>query len=256
LKIKKLERGAVKGSWRMARLAGVDINIHWSCSIIVVWVILQGSLSHGNWGTITYALVAVLALFACVMLHELGHALTALQFKVQVKNIILLPVGGLAQMHALPQNPLHELFISAAGPLMNLAMATVLLPVSWLLTEERWWVSALKAPPLALDAMMQAFFQQGSFSGLMAFFIFSNLILFIFNLIPAFPMDGGRILRALLALFVPYPRATQIAVGISWAIIVLLILTAIKIENPVLVLVAFFIFMAGRPLKEKPVRSQ
>lgn len=235
----------------MARLAGVDINIHWSCSFVVLWVILQGTFGRGSLETVAYALVAVLSLFLCVTLHELGHALTALRLNVQVKNIILLPIGGLAQMQTLPKDPLQELLIAAAGPAINLVIALGLAPVAVLLSEESLLRGFLNSPGTVAEGVMQGFFREGVAVGLIVFLILSNVILFVFNLIPAFPMDGGRVLRAVLAMFVSHERATHVALAISWAIIIMLVLLALKFRHPGLFLIAFFIFIAGRPMKIK-----
>jgi Zn-dependent protease len=245
----------MKGSWRMARLAGVDINIHWSFSFLLLWIILQGALSHGKIEAIIFALVAVLLLFGCVTLHELGHALTALQLNVPVKNIILLPIGGLAQMHALPDKPFHEMLIAGAGPLVNLSLAAGLAPVALLFSEEALLRGFLDAPGTVLEAVMQSFFQQGAVLGLIIFLLLSNLILFVFNLIPAFPMDGGRILRATLALFLSYARATKIAMIIGQTIALLLVLSAFYLKIPGLFFVALFVFIAGRPIQVRPACS-
>jgi len=245
----------MKGSWRLARLAGVDINVHWSFSFLLVWIILQGALSRGNIEAIIFALVAVLLLFGCVTLHELGHALTALRLNVPVKNIILLPIGGLAQMHALPEKPFHEMLIAGAGPLVNLSIAVGLVPVALLFSEEALLLGFLESPGTVLEAVMQSFFQQGAVLGLIIFLLLSNIILFVFNLIPAFPMDGGRILRAVLALFLSYPRATKIAMVIGHTIALLLVLCAYYLKNPGLFFVALFVFIAGRPIQIRPVQS-
>jgi stage IV sporulation protein FB len=110
----------------------------------------------------------------------------------------------------------------------------------------------MASPGTVLDAVMQSFFQQGALLGLIIFLLLSNSILFVFNLIPAFPMDGGRILRAILALFLPYSYATRIAVGLGQSIAILLILGAIYFRNPGLFFVAIFVFIAGRPLRFNP----
>ena len=235
----------------MARLAGVDINVHWSFSFIILWVILQGSFSHGNIEAIIFALVAVFLLFGCVTLHELGHALIALRLNVRVKNIILLPIGGLVQMQSLPEKPFHEMLIAAAGPLVNLAITMGLIPFAFIFSEEALLIGFMASPGTVLDAVMQSFFQQGALLGLIIFLLLANAILFVFNLIPAFPMDGGRIVRAILALFLPHSSATRIAVGMGQSIAVLLILGAIYFRNPGLFFVAIFVFIAGRPLRFK-----
>lgn len=244
----------MKGSWRFARLAGVDINVHWSFSFIILWVIVQGSFSHGNIEAIVFALVAVLFLFGCVTLHELGHALIAVRLNIRVKNITLLPIGGLAQMQSLPEKPLHEILIAAAGPLVNLAIAVGLIPFAFIFSEKTLQIGFIASPGTVLDAVMQSFFKEGALLGLIIFLVLANVILFIFNLIPAFPMDGGRILRAILATFLPHAQATQIAVGIGQLIAVLLILGAFYFKNPGLLFIAVFVFIAGRPLKFKPAQ--
>ncbi|MCL4295619.1 MAG: site-2 protease family protein [Anaerolineae bacterium] len=242
----------MRGSWRMARLAGVNINVHWSFSFIILWVIVQGAVSHRNLEAIIFALVAVLLLFACVTLHELGHALIALRLNVPVKNIILLPIGGLAQMQSLPEKPVHEMLIAGAGPLVNLSLVIGLIPAAFFFSEEALLWGFLDSPGTVLEAVMQSFFEQGAVLGLIIFLLLSNVILFIFNLIPAFPMDGGRILRAFLALFVAYPLATQIAVMVGRTIALLLILGSFYFRNPALLFVAIFVFIAGRPIRVKP----
>lgn len=239
----------MKGSWRLARLAGVDINVHWSFSFIIIWVILQGTFSQGNIEAVIFALIAVLLLFGCVTLHELGHALTALRFNIPVKNIILLPIGGLAQMQSLPEKPIHEMLIAGAGPLVNLSIAVGLVPVAFVFSEETLLAGFITSPGTVLEGVMQSFFQEGAVLGLIIFLLLSNAILFVFNLIPAFPMDGGRILRAILALFLSYPRATQISVTIGHAIAILLILGSFYYKNFGLLFVAIFVFMAGRPIR-------
>lgn len=239
----------------MARLAGVNINVHWSFSFIIVWVVLQGAFSHGKIDGIIFALVAVLLLFGCVTLHELGHALIAQYLNVPVKNIILLPIGGLAQMQSLPEKPFHEILIAGAGPLVNLSIAVSLVPVALVFSEEPLLLGLLTSPGTVLSAVMQAFFQEGALLGLIIFLLLSNVILFVFNLIPAFPMDGGRILRAILALFLSYPRATQIALTVGHAIALLLVLGAFHWKNPGLLFVAVFVFIAGRPIRMKPASA-
>lgn len=236
----------------MARLAGVDINVHWSFSFIILWVILQGSFSHGSIEAIVFALVALLLLFCCVTLHELGHALVALRLNVRVKNIVLLPIGGLAQMQSLPEKPFHEMLIAAAGPLVNLIIALGLIPFVFIFSEEALLIGLVASPGTVLDAVMQSFFQRGAVLGLVIFLLLANMILFVFNLIPAFPMDGGRILRAVLAMFLPHAHATQIAVSLGQSIALLLVVSAFYFKNPGLFFVAIFVFMAGRPLKVKP----
>lgn len=239
----------------MARLAGVDINVHWSFSFVIVWVVLQGAFSHGNVEAIMLALVAVVLLFGCVTLHELGHALIALRFNVPVKNIILLPIGGLAQMQALPEKPLHEMLIAGAGPLVNLSIAVGLVPLAFVFSEEALVLGFIDSPRTVIQAVMQSFFQEGAVLGLIIFLLLANIILFVFNLIPAFPLDGGRILRATLALFLSHAHATRIALTVGHTIAILLILCSFYYRNLGLLFIAIFVFIAGRPLRVRRAES-
>jgi Zn-dependent protease len=231
---------------------GVNINVHWSFSFIILWVIVQGALSHRSIEAVIFALVAVLLLFVCVTLHELGHALIAMRLNIPVKNIILLPVGGLTQMQSLPEKPLDEMLIAGAGPLVNLSIVIGLIPVALFFSEEALLLGFLDSPGTVLEAVMQSFFEQGAILGLIIFLLLSNVILFVFNLIPAFPMDGGRILRAFLALFLTYPLATRVAVIVGHTIALLLILGSFHWRNPGLLFVAVFVLIAGRPIRVKP----
>lgn len=243
----------MRGLWRLTRLAGVDINVHWSFSFIILWVILQGALTHGKLAGIVFALIAVLLLFGCVLLHELGHALVATYLHVPVKNIILLPLGGLVQMQSLPEKPLEDMLIAGSGPLVNLVIAVGLLPVVLFLAEPTFLSDFINSPGIVL-AVMPSFFRQGVPIGLIVFLLLANLILFFFNLIPAFPMDGGQLLRAGLSLLLPYPQATRIAIRAGQFIALLLFLLALYFKSPGLIFVAIFVFAAGRPLRFRRVK--
>lgn len=237
----------MKGSWRLARLAGVNIDIHWSFSFIVLWIIIQSMLENRElWDTMLIA-VGVLLVFGCVMLHELGHALTALSLNVHVKNIVLLPFGGLAQIQSVSDRPGHEFLIAASGPLVNLVLVIMLAPVLLLSTSPVLLDNFLLSPVTVIDSMVISFFRDNSFVGLVALLMVANAILFVFNLIPAFPMDGGRILRSVLALFFSYTRATQIAILIGFLIAGWLIVVGFQRGSFGLILVAIFIFGAARP---------
>jgi Zn-dependent protease len=155
-------------------------------------------------------------------------------------------------MQSLPENPIHEMLIAGAGPLVNLSIAVGLIPVAFVFSEEALVWGFIDSPGTVLEAVMQSFFQEGAVLGLIIFLVLANVILFVFNLIPAFPMDGGRILRATLALFFPHSRATQIAMTVGYAVALLLVLSSFYFRNPGLLFVAVFVFIAGRPIRVRP----
>jgi Zn-dependent protease/predicted transcriptional regulator len=189
----------------------------------------------------------MILLFTCVVLHELGHSLVAQKFGLTVREIVLLPIGGVARLEKNPEKPLHELLIAAAGPLVNVAIAVLLffaggLAVSFGALEGRTLFQTTDGPP--------------TLTTLWAWLFTANVALALFNLIPAFPMDGGRILRAALALKMGFSRATRIATGVGQAIAFAFGLFGVLSGNLLLVVVAFFVFMgAGQERAEEQARA-
>jgi len=237
----------MKRSWRIARVAGVGIDIHWSFSFIILWVIIQSVLEQrAVWNT-TLILGGVMLVFGCIILHEVGHAAMALSLNAHVKNIILLPFGGLAQIQSTPDKPLHEFLIALAGPLMNLALVLGLLPLLTMLAGPLLLQNLLASPVTVIDAVVISFFRENTLIGLVMLLIVANAVLFIFNIIPALPLDGGRMLRAALALFIPYPRATQITIAAGLSLAIVLMVVALRIGSFGLILIAGFIFIAAVP---------
>jgi Zn-dependent protease len=176
------------------------------------------------------------SVFACIALHELGHSVVAQQLGVQVKSITLLPIGGVAALRNIPENPWHEIAITLAGPMVNAAIAAVLLPFTGLPSR------------LFLLTMPQ------NAQGLLLNLAQANITLFLFNFIPAFPMDGGRLLRAILALVLSYRRATAIAATVGQGLAILFILAGLKFSFW-LVIIGMFIFM-GAEGEERIVRMR
>ncbi len=192
----------MRGSFRLLRIAGIDLRVHFTFPLVLLLGAVQWGDRHGAAGAL-FGVVLMLALFACVVLHELGHSLVARRLGIPVREIVLLPIGGVAMLVRTPRRPLHELLIAAAGPvvsgLLALAFAGLLAgayPGLGLVDARR-----LVDPQLAVPALRT----------LLAWLLTANLGLLLFNLIPAFPMDGGRMLRALLATFLGFQRATRIA---------------------------------------------
>jgi Zn-dependent protease/CBS domain-containing protein len=204
-------------SFQIARVFDIPIRLHLTFLLLLGWLAF---LARGN---TSLPLVAV-GLFACVVAHELGHSLVARRFGVQVLDITLLPIGGVARMASIPREPRQELWIAVAGPAVNFVLGPLFLALHVALGGG-WEMAALNAAPLA---------QLGAL----------NLGLGLFNLLPAFPMDGGRILRAVLAMRMPYAGATRIATSLGQALAFGLGFFGL-LGNPLMIFVALFVFIGA-----------
>ena len=217
----------MKWSFKIGRFAGIDVYMHFTFLLLISWVALvhwrQGQSVAAVIGGVTFILV----IFLCVVLHEFGHALTARRYGIQTRDIILLPIGGVARLQKIPTDPIQELWVALAGPAVNIAIAIALF--MWLK------VTASLEPLQVLTVTGGPFLER-----IMAV----NIFLVIFNMIPAFPMDGGRVLRALLATRKDYARATQIAANIGQGIAVLFGFIGI-FYNPLLLLIALFVWIGA-----------
>lgn len=227
------------------RLRGIDVKVHWSFVLALAWgaFLFQGSSPNFVVGAL-YGMLVIILLFACVTLHEFGHALTAQRFNIKVEHITLLPIGGVASLERMPDKPMQELLITVAGPLVNFVIALLLAPVALLL-----WSINFDTLPSTMGQFFQGI-QRPGLTGLISYLLFTNVFLGIFNLLPAFPMDGGRILRALLAMSMSYVRATQVAVLVGRIFAVLLALWGLTTGNIALLLIAFFVYVGGGAERE------
>ncbi|MFQ5942211.1 MAG: site-2 protease family protein [Anaerolineales bacterium] len=217
------------------KVRGIQLRMHFTFPLILVLAAIQFALITGRGLTgAVFGVVVTTILFVIVVLHELGHSVAAQSYGIQVKQIVLLPIGGLAQLGRMPEKPSQELVISAAGPLVNFALGAVL---------------AVFGLAYGLDLGLQLAIRLpvGITVGAVFSYIFAaNLFLGLFNLLPAFPMDGGRILRALLAMRLDYSRATTLAVTIGQGMAALMGLWGFFNGGFFLVLIALFIFGAAR----------
>lgn len=217
----------MKWSFRIATIAGTEVRIHATFFLLLLFVAASG-MAHGIGGAVVSVLL-VLAMFACVLLHEFGHVWAARLYGIKTPDITLLPIGGLARLERMPRKPTQELVVAICGPLVNVLIAAAI--------------------GLFLGASMQlrpdlAFGDLGKFwVNLMQW----NLWMVAFNMIPAFPMDGGRVLRAFLAMFTDYAKATRWAASVGQAIAMLAFLAMLisGMLHPFLVLIAIFIFIAA-----------
>ena len=214
------------GSIKLFDVAGTAVRVHPTFFLLLIWIGVVHLIKGSTWDALT-GIAFVIVLFACVVLHEFGHIMMARRFGIATPDITLLPIGGVASMERLPEKPREEILVALAGPAVNLVIATVLI---FLLGNQ-----------LDLDKFAQI---EAPKPGLLEQIAIANLVLFVFNLIPAFPMDGGRVLRAILTLKVGYTRATRIAATFGQALAVLFGVVGL-LGNPFLVLIAIFIFLAA-----------
>ncbi|MFG0285361.1 MAG: site-2 protease family protein [Phycisphaerales bacterium JB039] len=215
-------------SLRVGRLLGIPLYIHWTFAILLGWILFARMSAGATFlealGTIGF----VLALFGCVILHELGHAVAARGFGVPTRDITLLPIGGLARLERMPEEPTQELVIAIAGPLVNVVIAAGLLGAKLALGG----LGSLTPVELIgghwLDQLL-----------------YINIALVLFNMLPAFPMDGGRALRAILATKLDYVNATRVAANLGIAMAVLFGLAGLMI-NPLLIFIALFVGLGAQ----------
>lgn len=214
-------------SWKIAEVAGIGVYVHATFALLLVWIAFNFWSERQSVRFVLSGLAFVVSLFACVTLHEFGHALTAKQFGIRTRDITLLPIGGVARAERIPKDPKQELAIALAGPLVTLLITGALF--LWLRLTNSW------EPLTRITVTAGPFLER---------LMFVNLALVGFNMLPAFPMDGGRVLRALLALRMPYPRATAIAARLGQAVALVFALVGL-FGNPFLVLIALFVWFGA-----------
>lgn len=216
-------------AWRVGRIAGIDLNLHITFVALLFWIAISHlGQGHGMTG-VAVAVSLNLAVFASVVLHELGHALVARRFGIRTRDITLWPIGGIARLERMPDNPRQELLVAGAGPAVSLVLAAAFLALSLLLGQ------SLERPPV-----------QVADRPILVTLVWINASLALFNLLPAFPMDGGRLLRAALALRLDRERATALAARVGQGLAVALGLLGFLAGHVVLVFIALFVWMGAK----------
>lgn len=213
-------------SFRLGRLWGIDVYVHATFLLLLGFILFVGYSSSGSLAAGIQDALFVLLIFGIVVLHEYGHALTARRFGVKTRDITLLPIGGVARLERIPENPVQEFLIAIAGPAVNVAIAAV----CFLLLRGR--VSGVGETTLLDGPLVVRLF-------------WVNVSLVVFNMLPAFPMDGGRVLRSLLAMNMNYVSATRVAATIGQAVALLMGFVGLFWLGPMLVIIAFFIWVGA-----------
>jgi Zn-dependent protease/CBS domain-containing protein len=217
----------MKWQWKLGKFAGIDVYIHATFLLLIGWVGYSHWVEHQNLGEVLKGIGFILALFASVILHEYGHALTARKYGIKTRDITIYPIGGVARLERMPDKPIEELWVALMGPAVNVVIAGVLFSYLFLTSSLVPLTDLTVASGSFLERLMTV-----------------NLSLVLFNLIPAFPMDGGRVLRALLAMRMDYVKATQIAAAIGQGMALVFGFIGL-FSNPFLLFIAFFVWIGA-----------
>lgn len=214
-------------SFRLLKVGGTDIRIHVTFALLLIWiwfVYYQSGGTAAAWDGVVF----IIAVFACVLLHELGHVFAARRYGIKTPDITLLPIGGVSRMERMPEKPVQELVVAIAGPLVNVAIAGLILLVLGLRHEGLGSLAEIDNPHTGFFVRLASV----------------NIFLVLFNILPAFPMDGGRVLRAALATRMPRPRATQIAASIGQGLAFVFGFLGL-LYNPLLIFIAIFVYLGA-----------
>lgn len=214
----------MKWSFKLGRFLGIDVFVHFTFLILLAVIGLAHWMPERSLGAALSGVLFFAMLFLCVLLHEYGHALMARCFGVGTRDITMLPIGGVARLERMPEKPMQELLVALAGPAVNVVIALAL--GAWLTLEHAW--EPLSALGIAEGGMIERL-------------VAVNIGLVLFNMLPAFPMDGGRVLRAVLAMKMDSARATSIAAKVG-KVMAVLFATYGLFTNPMLILIAFFVW--------------
>jgi len=226
----------VRWSYKLARVAGIDVYVHATFLLLLVWIGF-GAYRSGGASAAVQAVAYIVALFTIVVMHEYGHALTARRYGIPTQDITLLPIGGVARLQSMPKEPRQELAIAIAGPAVNFALVLIILAVQ-----------AATGRLVGLGGLLRGDEQNVIQGGFLAQMLSINIVLILFNLIPAFPMDGGRVLRALLAMRSgDYSQATVTAarVGRFFALVFGIVGLLVPGAPATLVLIALFVWLGA-----------
>jgi Zn-dependent protease len=217
-------------SFHLGRLFGIELRVHFTFLLLLAWIGMSSWLQSHDTALVIEGVVYVICVFAIVVLHELGHALTARRFGIPTRDITLLPIGGVSRLEHMPTVPSQELLVAVAGPAVNIVLAAVLFGVVLLMGKSGG------------DGVSRLSLVGGPF---VAKLVWTNLALAVFNLVPAFPMDGGRVLRAIVATRTDRVKATDIAAAVGKVIAIAFGILG-TIYNPLLVFIALFVWAGAQ----------
>jgi len=238
----------MRGSFKIFTWLGIPVFFHWTFGLIFLYILYHAQ----NEGLATIETIWLtglfMALFLCVLLHEFGHAIAARRYGVKTRDIVLMPIGGVARLERMPEKPFQEFVVAIAGPMVNVVIASLLLVGMTLMVDEG--LLELFSYAIRSDIGEEIVTESGYFLSPWLHFgiklAFTNVALVIFNMIPAFPMDGGRVFRALLSMWLGRPRATKIAAWLGQVIALLLVLAGLWSGDFMLSVLGIFVIYAAR----------
>ncbi|MBX3441676.1 MAG: site-2 protease family protein [Planctomyces sp.] len=219
----------MRWAFKLGTIAGIQVFVHWTFLIVPAWILLSQLNQGAGAAASIRAVVFILSIFGCVLLHELGHALTARRYGVKTRDITMLPIGGVARLERIPEQPSQEFWIAVAGPAVNVAIAAVLFVVLQIVPTNPAPITERRIGDAFLYDLMTV-----------------NVALAVFNMLPAFPMDGGRVLRALLAHRMPYARATQVAATVGQMMAILFGVLGFAVGHWMLMFIALFVYIGAQ----------
>lgn len=220
----------MKWSLNLGKVLGVKIQVHWTFLLLIIWIVFLESRQGSDLSQTLLTVGYVLSIFVCVVLHEFGHSLMARRFKIRTRKITLLPIGGVASLERIPEDPVKEFQVAVAGPLVNVAICILLL-------------FFIGNPVSAFSENLEEMTRISPSNFLLSLFLV-NLFLIVFNAIPAFPMDGGRVLRAILAMKMGRLKATNIAAKLGQLIAFMFFVLGM-FYNPFLIFIGLFVFFGA-----------
>lgn len=213
-------------------MLGIPLRVHVTFPLILLVFGVEG-LVRGGASEALYAVALVLVVFACVVLHEMGHSLQARRYGVTVRDIVLLPIGGMARVEQIPEKPRQEIVMAISGPAVNAGISVLILAVM-----------ALRHRAIEIEG------------GFLSDVLLVNIVLSVFNLVPAFPMDGGRILRALMAMRMPYLNATRHATRVGLLIAQVFALIGFAFTSLIVLPLIAVVVFAGALGEERMIRAR